>query len=141
MKSAVSQLLGEDDGAPIPLYATPAWRKDGKRARKSKRRGVVETLLGETRPTRLHELAQKIAVIPGYTRVTEWFQADGESMLLHATEGPYAGQAYEVQIRPAAYGKHPSIQAHFGTGRGTVPREFAHGAKAARDAREPAATT
>ena len=134
----MSQLLGEDDGAPLPLYANPAWRKNRKRSRGNKR--VVETLLDETRPTSLHELAQKIAGISGYTRVTEWFQADGESMLLRATEGPYAGQAYEVQIRPAAYGKHPSIQAHFGTGRGTVPREFAHGSKAARDARESTTT-
>ena len=134
MKSAVSQLLGENDGVPVQLYVTPAWRKNRNRSRENKR--VVETLLDETRPTSSGELAQKIGSIPGYERVTAWFQADGESLLLRATEGPYAGQAYEVQIRPAAYGKHPSIQAHFGTGRGTVPREFAHGAKAARDARD-----
>lgn len=84
---------------------------------------IVQQLLGEARPTNAFSLVGKIGKIPGYEKVDIWSQADGYSILLRETEGPYAGQAYEVQIRPAAYAKHPSMKELYGTGRGTAHKK------------------
>lgn len=47
-----------------------------------------------------------------------WTQSDGISALLRADDG----QAYEVQVRPAAAAQHPSMREKYGTGRGWTPR-------------------
>jgi hypothetical protein len=90
---------------------------------------IVKQLLGESRPTNAGELASKIANIPGFEKVDIWTQSDGYAILIRSKEGQDTGQAYEVQIRPAAYGKHPSMQTNYGTGRGMVPKRFAHAHK------------
>lgn len=90
---------------------------------------IVKQLLGESRPTNAGELASKIANIPGFEKVDIWSQSDGYSVLIRSKEGQDAGQAYEVQVRPAAYGKHPSMQTNYGTGRGMIPKRFAHAHK------------
>lgn len=81
---------------------------------------IAQQIIGESRPTNAFEITSKIGKIPGVETIDTWSQSDGYATLIKVTEGPYKGQAYEVQVRPAAYAKHPSLNANYGTGRGTA---------------------
>jgi hypothetical protein len=87
---------------------------------------LVQQLLGEARPSRASEVAGLIGKIPGFEAVDTIAQSDGYSMLLRSEDG----QAYEIQIRPAAYAKHPSLNRNYGSGRGTVRKPKAPAAPA-----------
>lgn len=74
-------------------------------------------LLGEARPSKAGEvLAALTRQQAGLKVVDTWSQADGYATLIRTEDG----QAYELQIRPAAYAKHPGLAKATGAGRGTA---------------------
>lgn len=79
---------------------------------------LVKQILGEARPTQAMNLLSALlkGARPEDLKVVDtWSQADGFSSLIRMGDG----QAYEIQIRPAAYAKHSEINRHYGSGRGT----------------------
>jgi hypothetical protein len=66
----------------------------------------------------VHEVGRRIVKHCGLRCIADWTQADGESLLLRDDT---TGQAYEIQIRPAAAAKHPCIRQQLGAGRGWSP--------------------
>lgn len=71
-----------------------------------------------SKPTMVFEIGRRISKQCGLRVIADWTQADGESLLLRDDA---TGQAYEVQIRPAAAAQHPCIRANYGAGRGWSP--------------------
>lgn len=71
-----------------------------------------------SKPTQVHEVGRRVIKHCGLRMIAAWTQADGESLLLRDDA---TGQAYEIQIRPAAYAKHPCIREKYGAGRGCAP--------------------
>lgn len=114
MEKLIAHRIVEDDAAPLPAAVVPAWRLKRRRRVKEVAESLVDQLL-EARPTRVFDLiSQMLKGTPGIEVVDTWTQADGMASLFKTEDG----QAYEVQLRPAAYAKHPSIAQHYGTGRG-----------------------
>lgn len=71
-----------------------------------------------SKPTAVFEIGRRVIKATGLRCIADWTQADGKSLLLRDDA---TGQAYEIQIRPAAAAKHPCITAKFGAGRGWSP--------------------
>ena len=71
-----------------------------------------------SKPTQVHEVGRRIVKLCGLRSIAAWTQADGESLFLRDEK---TGQAYEIQIRPAAAAKHPCIRENYGAGRGWSP--------------------
>ena len=78
---------------------------------------TAKQILQEAKPSQAFDLLSKIGKLVGYRRISAYSQADGYAILLR---DDITGQAYEVQIRPAAYGQHPAINQNFGAGKGTA---------------------
>lgn len=116
MEKLIAHRIVEDDAAPLPAAVVPAWRLKRRRRVKEVAESLVDQLL-EARPTRVFDLiSQMLKGTPGIEVVDTWTQADGMASLFKTEDG----QAYEVQLRPAAYAKHPSIAQHYGTGVGRL---------------------